>query len=784
MAGRWRKTKRRVMRALPLALLTLLVLVAGTATRFVDPGPLRQVRNMVFDEFQRQHPRPYDPAGPVRVVAIDEASLERLGQWPWPRSLIADITDRLTQMGAAAIAFDVLFSEPDRMSPEALADLLPEGPARVALLESLAGTVGNDLAFSEALLRTNSILSVALNRTRPRADGDAPSEADRLFAEPKAGFAFAGDPPHPFIAHFEGVTGPIATLSEAAAGLGAVNWLPDRDQVVRSVPLVVRLNDDVLVPGLAAEALRVAQGASTLIVRATNASGQGAFGEATGINAVKIGGIVVPTDASGAVRVHYAEDAPQRSIPAWRVAEGAISPDEIAGRIILIGATAPGLYDLRATPLEAATPGVEVHAQLLEHVIDGASLTRPDWTVGLELIAFWALTLIFAFAAALLTPLKSIILGLVTLSVTVAASYYAFLDKGLLIDPSFPVIGSGFALLAATGWVAVREQAERRWVRGAFSRYVASDLVETLAQNPDALTLGGQMRPMTILFMDVRSFTSISETMDAQKLTGFLNDLLTPLTDVILSHRGTVDKYMGDAIMAFWNAPLDDPDHEAHACEAALAMADAADAFNARFAGDYPPVAIGIGMNSGECCVGNLGSTRRFDYSVIGDDVNVASRLEAQTKGYGVTIVVGPSTAEVAMPRGYRCLSIDKIRVKGKEQALEVFALIGGPNHPVPEKTEAAIPTLERAIAAFRAGDTELLDAELDALEAYDHPFHAIAALYNQRLIDMRAGVAVLDEDGAVTLLTKGSEAIAGTARTGKMDRDALAPDPIAPAAQ
>ncbi|MEM7695494.1 MAG: adenylate/guanylate cyclase domain-containing protein [Pseudomonadota bacterium] len=756
--------RRRVLRVAPLFAITLAIVLGGLALRAADPGALGVMRNLVFDEYQRQDPRPYDPNSPVRIVAIDEASLDRLGQWPWPRATMAQIVSNLHAKGAAAIGIDVLLAEPDRMSPENLPRVLPAGEARETLAKAMEGLPRNDARLATALVAAPSVLGVALSdaRAAPETDGE------NSFAAAKAGFAFAGDDPRRFLPAFSGATAPLPVLAGAAAGLGALNWLPDRDRVVRKVPLVYQLPDGAFLPGLAAEALRVAQGASTYVIRASNASGQSAFGAASGVNAVRVGALEAQTSADGSIRLHFAKTPRERQIPAWWVTEGVVPTDEVAGRIILIGATASGLLDIQATPLEAAVPGVEIHAQLIDHIVFGNALSRPDWAAGLEVVVFVALALLFCVAAATLSPLIGVGLGLIVIAATGAGSFYLFCSARLLVDPSFPILGSALALLATTAFVAVREGSERRWVRSAFGRYVAADLVEDLAQNPDRLTLGGEIRDMTILFTDIRGFTTISEGMNAQDLTAFINAFLTPLTNVILSHRGTVDKYMGDAIMAFWNAPLDDEDHAKHAAETALSMMVALEAFNVAHAGVYKPVSIGIGLNTGECCVGNLGSDQRFDYSVIGDDVNVASRLEGQTKTYGVPILVGPRTAAQLAGTGYATLRLDSIKVKGKDNAIDIFALTGGPNHAEAPAFAKAGHVVAQLVDAFHAGDLTEAAAALAALDADDAAdLSAVREIYRERLkmLTLPAGaaadppvVAALKETGSEAALTRPAE--------------------------
>ena len=660
---RWR---RRLAAAAPLAVFVPLLIVLGAALRLADPAALARVRAIVFDGFQQAHPRPHDPDLPVRVVAIDEASLERFGQWPWPRARMAELVDRLAEAGAAAIAFDVLFTEPDRMGRDQILAAFPASPARAALGEALDTLPDGDARFAAAAAGAPVVLGVLL--------GPDPVAAP---LPPKAGFAFAGDDPAAFLPAFAAGRPPIPALAEAASGLATLNWVPARDQVVRSVPLFFRLGDGGFLPGLGPEALRVALGASTFLIRASNASGDTAFGAATGINTVRIGPFDVPTTPEGAVLMHFTPYGARREIPAWRVFEGLAPEDGIEGSIVLIGATAAGLFDLQATPLDVGVPGIEVHAQLIEHMITGTALARPDWARGLEIVAFAVLTVAFALIAVALPPGIALGLGGLALAGLGAGAYAAFVRAGLFLDPTFPGLGSALALFGATGWVASRERAQRRFVRGAFGRYVPADLVDVLVRNPDRLTLGGETREMTVLFSDIRGFTARAEGMEAAELTAYLNAYLTAMSEVIAAYGGTIDKFIGDAVMAFWNAPLDEPRHAARACAAALGMQAALAAFNRAHAGRWPPTTIGIGINTGVCVVGNLGSRQRFDYSVIGDEVNVAARLETLTKDLGEPILVGAATAAAAT--GFAFEPAGRVAVKGRVEPVEVFALRGGP---------------------------------------------------------------------------------------------------------
>ena len=633
-----------------------------------DPFLLQALRLIAFDGYQRIAPLKHDRSLPVQVVDIDERSLAQVGQWPWPRQKLAGLVDQLRERGASAVVFDVMFSEPDRTSPEQLKQwLTSEQAAQLSTL--IESWTPNDNRLVQAISAVPTVLAVTL--TSDGGNGALPA---------KAGFAIAGDDPRPFLTADPGLVGNLPALTDAAAGLGAINWIPDRDQVVRRVPLVFRVGE-TLVPSLAAEALRVAQGASTFIIKASNASGETAFGRASGVNHIKIGAYDVPTDADGALWLKFRPSDSKSFLPAWRVLQGEVDPSEVQGKIILIGTSASGLTDLRATPLETAVPGVEVHQQILEHILSGQSLTRPDYAPMLELAIILALGLLLATLLPMVSPSVAAFSCAAAVALLNGASWWAYAFKGLLFDPLYPSICTVVLVGCSTFYLYFRTEARRAEVRRAFSQYVAPEVVQQLIAHPEQLVLGGEVRELTILFMDVRSFTKLSEGLSAEQLTKFINELLTPLSDIIMAHRGTIDKYMGDAIMAFWNAPLDDRLHARNACDTAIAMVREMTVLNARWGAiakaegrSFQPVSIGIGLNTGACCVGNLGSTQRFDYSAIGDDVNVASRFEGLTKQYGLTLLAGEDTAGQVKDRS--TLEVDLVRVKGRDLPSRVYTFL------------------------------------------------------------------------------------------------------------
>jgi adenylate cyclase len=717
----------------------------------MDPFFVRALRLVAFDNFQRLAPEPYDPNLPIRIVDIDEKSLSMIGQWPWPRTTVRDLVLALTSKGAAVVAFDVLFAEPDRTSMEAIVKQLPPEEAK-AVTSAIAGRPSNDELFAAALKDTPSVLSVAL--------GEGPGTT----LPAKAGFAFGGDDPRPFLLGFSGVTRNLPEFEDAARGIGAFNWVADRDQIVRRVALLFRLNE-TFVPSLAAEALRVAEGASTYVLKASNASGETAFGQSTGLNHIRIGEITVPTDAAGGVYLKFRHFNKASYIPAWKVLSGEISQADIEGKIILVGTSAPGLLDLRATPVDAAVPGIDIHAQVLEHLLTGNFLERPDYAMALEEFVIIVLGIMLASVLPRVSAKASAAIGFTTIALVLIGGWAAFRWANTLLDPSYPALVLGFMATGITLYTYNTAEAQRSQIRSAFGQYLAPALVEQLAQSPEKLVLGGEEREMTILFSDVRGFTAISEFYkdDPQGLTSLMNRLLTPLTNTIVDHEGTIDKYIGDAVMAFWNAPLSVPNHEIKACAAALAMIDCLEVLNrerreeATSAGQpFLPFRIGIGINTGRCVVGNLGSDLRFNYSVLGDPVNVASRLEGQTKYYDVPIIIGSRTAEKAKEQ-FALLELDLIAVKGKTEPQTIYALLGRDKIAGDIRFQELRKLYSTMLYCYRSRDWEGALEAIELCQSAEHNFGltGLFDLYRTRIQAFRESAPPEDWTGIFLAETK-----------------------------
>jgi adenylate cyclase len=725
--------------SLAAALIAVAVLV-----RYADPFFVRTLRLAAFDSYQRLSPRTYTPDVPIRVVDIDESSLMALGQWPWPRTKLRDLVMQLTAQGASAIAFDILFAEPDRTSFEQIIKQLP-APQAELLAASSSSQPTNDEAFAHGLETAPSVLAMYLG------------EGPKTEFVAKSGFAVAGQDPRFFIAAFRGASRNLPALDAAARGIGAFNWAPDRDQIVRRVALIFRLNEN-LVPSLAAEALRVAQGASTYVLKASGASGETAFGQSTGLNHIRIGTVEVPTDDSGAVYLRFRPFDGSHYMPAWKVLAGQVPREEIEGRIIFVGTSAPGLLDLRATPLDAALPGVDIHAQVLENIIEGTVLTRPDYALALEELV----VVLFGAALAALLPRVSArtaaALGAFGIGLILVGGWLVFKYAGLLFDPSFPALATGGMTAALTTFIYHGVEAQRSQIRHAFGRYLAPTVVEEIIANPDKLELGGEERELTLMFCDVRNFSSISQDLSAADLTSFINELLSPLSEIISKQRGTIDKYMGDAIMAFWNAPVDDPQHTHHACLAAVEMAKKMTELNEQWraralvAGrPFQTVKIGIGVNTGLCCVGNLGSAQRFDYSAIGDEVNITSRFESLTKVYGVTAIVGHRSLAPGLP----ALELDSVMVKGRMRPTTIYTLLELLEAD-PSQLDALSRTYGNFLGAYRLQhwvEAEQLLRECRTIGVVQ--LDACYALFEGRIALFRREPVPTDWDGSFVMVEK-----------------------------
>ena len=742
-------------------LLLLLVSVAFSGSRH----PVRmELQHSVFDQFNRLHPR--EPSGKVVIVDIDEASLERLGQWPWPRTVMADLTRSLAAKGAKAIAFDGVFAEKDRTSPRYFLEHLPAADAAL-----LSGTLQNNAAydydarFAEAI-RESKIFVTAFTYGRTDRSSTKPLNKNRILAR--------SDVRKVFLAHassFRAAAVNLPGFAKNAAGNGSFMARPDADGVLRRVGMIFT-DKKTLYPSLSLEALRVATLGRKGTARLASIPEEKRAAIDTHYR-ILIGERAVPVERDGILYVRYrhfcnGQDmrnpalhcGAQDYIPAYKFLnddDAAQARQAVDGKIVLIGASAEGLKDLRSTPLRPFRPGVEVHANVIEQMLTGEYLLRPQIIRGVEAFFILVVGLVFIVFSPFIGVLMSVFLCASLIVLAVFGAYFVYVEYGVLVDPVYPSLCVLTIFIVSTILSYARAESKRKQIRNAFGMYVAADVMADLEKHPDKLKLGGENRNLTVMFTDIRKFTSISEGLSPEELIELMNEFLTGMTDIVMQHQGTVDKYIGDAMMSFWNAPRDVDNHEREACLAALQMqavlAPINEKVRARAAetGKAPVLLqAGIGINTGICAVGNMGSKQRFAYSALGDAVNLASRLEGQTKFYGVNILVGESTFEQAS--GLAMLELDLIRVVGRQKPARIYALLGDADVAQSEIFTDWNAAHMQMLEQYRAQDFDKALALLPACEDYaGEQYGRLYAMYKDRIEQLRAQDLPADWDGVVT---------------------------------
>ena len=674
----------RHARRIAVTLLPVMAALAHVVGLVRLPGLDAAERSLYDIRLRATMPASLDPR--VVIVDIDERSLSEVGRWPWGRDQIARLVHELfDRQQAAVVGFDVLFGEHDRSSG----------------LDSLRALAAGDLkdqpGFADSLRR----LEPGLDYDRLLADAlrDRPAVLGFYFSQDSEGGlrgalpqpVIAGDALPPLAVHrWRSAVANIPALAEAAPQGGFLNSIPDPDGEVRSVSLIAGFGGQyyeslalamyrslignprvlaALVPGTEAQPGRPALLQSLLLDRDDNPQ-------------------IVPVDERAAVLVSYrgpggVDGGSFRYIPAADVLNGKLDAASLAGKLVLVGTTAPGLLDLRVTPVGETYPGVEVHANILSGLLDARSLVRPDYAAGYAALTTLVAGLLLAFCLPLLGVPAGVLLTFAVLGTLVGANLWLFTSAGLVLPLAVPLLTAlaAFALNIAYGYFV--ETRSKRQLARLFGTYVPRELVAEMVRQPDQYTMQADNREMTVMFCDMRGFTALSETMEPLALQALLNRIFSRLTDVIRQQRGTVDKYMGDCVMAFWGAPQRTDDHARLAVDAAIGMAAAIRKLNAEHAVQgLPPIQIGIGLNTGMMCVGDMGSDIRRSYTVIGDAVNLAARLESLCSVYGVDMVISESTRAQAGERfGWR--ELDRVMVKGRQQAVTVFT-VQSANNPGP----------------------------------------------------------------------------------------------------
>ncbi len=623
-----------------------------------------------------------EAATKVVIVDIDERSLTEHGRWPWSRAKVALLVERLTQTGAAVVAFDVMFSEPEvNPAMEVASFLKKQGEGSQALAAELARfeeRFDRDRLFAEALSNKEVVLGYTFQPRVPQRIGVLPQPL--LVNNPQI-------IPQSSLAAMRGYTANLPILVQAALGSGFFSLIPDLDGVVRRAPLVARYNDQ-LFSSLALETLR-----HFLLVDSISLHTSQINGVET-VESVDLAGFgSIPTDADGQMIVPYL--GPTGSFPyvsAGAVLAGTVPVSQMEGAIVLVGTTAPGLFDLRSTPVQAVYPGVEIHANLIDAILAKRFLVQPAWAQGADFVVMVVAGLALALVLPFITPLWQMLWTIAVGGGLVLVNLFLW-RQGLVLSLAMPLILTGLLATFNLAYGFLVESRSRRQLKGMFGQYVPPQIVQEMSENPQKYSFEGETRELSVLFADIRGFTSLSESLTAGDLKKLLNRYFTPMTRIIFETRGTIDKYVGDMIMAFWGAPVADDQHAVQAIEAALRMLKETERLQLDFSAEgLPRIAIGIGINTGPMNVGDMGSEFRRAYTVLGDAVNLGSRLEGTTKYYGVGLVVGETTRGAA-GENFLFRELDLVRVKGKAQAIRVY-------EPVCRKGEAD-EALQRELADY-----------------------------------------------------------------------------------
>lgn len=720
------------------------------AARFFELPLVAKLEAIAYDTRLRlTMPRSVDPR--VVIVDIDEKSLAVEGRWPWPRHRVAALVDALfDRYRIAVLGFDVVFPEKDESSGlgtlRILADTeLQSLPQFRAAVEALSPKLEYDRILAESFAKRPVILGSYFTRHRidgtPLAIGTLPQPvlAAGTFTGRNIGFA-----------EFDGYGGNLPELLAAAAGGGHFTPETDPDGVHRRVPMLAKYRDAFYEP-LALAIVRLILESPPVAPEFADESLLSR--KYPGLEALIVGPVRIPVDEHANALVPYR--GRQKSYPyisASDVLRGTADTAALADRIVLVGTSAPGLQDLRSTPVDALYPGVEIHANLITGMLDQTIKQRPPYVLGAEVCLLLAAGMGLALLLPLLSPARATFVTLGALA-TVAGVNVGVWQFGNLVLPlasGLLLIAMLYALNMSYGYFVESRSKER--ISGLFGQYVPPELVDEMSRDPDRFSMDSVNRNMTVLFSDVRGFTSISEGLEPKALSQLMNGYLTPMTRIIHGRRGTIDKYMGDAIMAFWGAPVEDTDHAKHAVLAGLDMQKRLASLEAEFAArGWPPLRIGIGVNTGAMSVGNMGSEVRVAYTVMGDAVNLASRLEGLTKRYGVTMLVGEATRAAVSDVVFR--ELDRVRVKGKDAPVAIYEPLGVQGEVPRERLDRA-KLFQQALKFYRAQDWDKAELQLLNLQKAD-PDDALYGAFLERIAYLRSHPPGNGWDGVFDFDTK-----------------------------
>ena len=732
--------------------LALVLTFVVHALWYVRIPALDRLEGMAYDARVRATlPGGVDPR--IVILDIDEKSLAERdaggeGHWPWSRDRLALLLDKLfDDQGAAVVAFDVVFAERDESSGIRVLERLGERElGHVPQFQRALDRLKPELDYDDIFARKMRDRNVVLGYTFSSEEGAATPKKGML-PEPLIP-AGAFGPRRTGATTWTGYTANLSVLQNAAIAGGHFNPYTDEDGITRRVPMLAEYSGAHYEPLSLAVVRTLLDGTPVKAIYGE----ESVTDDYIGIEALEVGAFSIPVDERLTALVPYRGGVGSFAYhSAVDVLHGRLPAGSLKDKIVLVGTTAPGLKDLRATPVGPVFPGVEVHANLIAGILDQSIKQKPPYLVGAEAVLLFVTGLLLVFVLPRLAPARATVASLAVLAGVIGVNVWLF-TQGLVLP-----LASGVALvlvlfLLNTAYGFFIEARGKRQITGLFGQYVPPQLVDEMARDPERFSMEGESRDMTVLFSDVRGFTTISEGLDPKALALLMNEFLTPLTEVIYRHRGTIDKYMGDCIMAFWGAPVGDPDHARNGILAALEMQRAMRALQPEFrARGWPEVQIGVGLNTGRMSVGNMGSRIRLAYTVMGDAVNLASRLEGITKEYGADIIVGEATRQAV--DGIVFLELDRVRVKGKDVAVAIYEPLGREGE-VEETRMQACAAWHAALACYRQQRWD--EAESGFARLAEAAFHARGAeAFRERIAYLRQHPPGAAWDGAFTFTTK-----------------------------
>jgi adenylate cyclase len=691
----------------------------------------------------------------VALVTIDEKSLDELGRWPWPRTRMAQLLDALVKAEAGVVGFDIVWAEPDENSDlksltavkQKLAELKLSNRELDRFLAEALKTADSDRILAESLARSQRGILGYFFHFSPRegagkGEKEPPKDPPPLTSFNLVKFTSEEAARVPlFEASYPEMNIPV--ISQAAEGAGYFNIFADPDGTVRWAPLVIKYQDRFYC-SLSLAVLQKYMEGSPLALRIAE----------FGVEQMRLGKLSIPTNEDGRVLINYR--GPQKTFPhysATDVIHGRVPPKAFQGKIVLVGATAIGIYDMRVTPFEHVFPGLEIHANVIDSILQGQFLHRPNWITLVDILIIAGVGLILGGLLPRVKALWGALVGGGLFLSVLALGKILFESQGVWMNLTYPTLNLVFIYLGVTGYRYMTEEREKKKIRGAFQYYLTASVVEEMLKNPDKLKLGGEKKDLTVLFSDIRGFTSISENMTPEGLVKLLNEYLTSMTDMVFKHDGLLDKYIGDAVMAVWGAPLDQPDHAKRACLTALDMLDELHRLQKKWSAEGLPVLnIGIGVNAGPMVVGNMGSARRFNYTVMGDSVNIGSRLEGLNKVYGTNIIVSQMTFEQVQEE-FLGRELDLVRVKGKGLPVKIFELLA-PKATASADQQALAGVFHAGLEEYRKRNWEKAREIWQSLLA-KFPHDGPAKIYLERCETLSKNPPPPDWDGVYTMTTK-----------------------------